>query len=332
MTWFAGLAQGAAGQAVSGGITMGLQRLGANYDTRIMAERQRQAMGIQMEGEKEMLDYQKMKDLETLEGSYGAQMAGMEKNGLNPALMYGTSGGGGSTGGGAPAVGMARENPEAGKTSAGMQILTSAQLKLMDAQANAANAQAQATIAGIPNIGKQGNVLDWTAKDIAQGIENKVAAKALIEAQTDTVAIANKINRESANDQIQMIGEQLNEQINKVKSAMAQANVDEATQDEKIKQLQNEVIAQVLRNILTEAQTKNVNAGTANTQENTKKTAQDIVNSIRSLNLTEGGQRIEMRKAEITRLLGERGLDIAQQGIILGVIDKVMGVITSATK
>lgn len=177
--WFAALGQQAAGQAVSGGIAMGMQRLGARYDRKQQAKSARQMMGIQMEGEREMMNYQQQKQLEMWEktGPQGMK-AQLKAAGLNPALMYGMGGGGGQTvGGGVPSV-QGTSAPYVDTTTAatgmGMQSAkTIAELQVMQAQKENIEADTKNKLAGNPNIGLEGENIQ--AKTAGQNIANDIA-------------------------------------------------------------------------------------------------------------------------------------------------------------
>lgn len=326
--WFGGMAQQAAGQAVGGAVAMGLQRLGVNYDQRKQRQQAQALQDIQMAGEKEMIDYSKAADLKMWKDTgYGAQKDLLKQAGMNPALMYGMGGGGGQTiGGGGPSVsGQGAQSPDTAKASGGMGIMTGAQVELMKAQTEALKAQANKTNAEVPVVGKQGQKIDIEIQDITQGIQNKKAAQLLTESQTRAIELANKITAATSDDQIAQVGAQLEATIAHVRSGMVMADVDEATKNEKISMIKEAAIGAAIDNQLRKM---NLQKG----EEEIKKIKQDILNSIQGLKLTEGSQRIEMRKAEITRTLGERGLDIAQQGVLIGALDKVIGAIGNATK
>lgn len=330
------LAQQAAGQATGGAIAMGIQRLGVNYDNRKQAEQAQRLQDIQIAGEKQLMDYQSQKQLQMWQDtSYGAQKAQMQKAGINPALMYGMGGGGGqSMGGGIPSVGGASaQSPNTAKAGGeGMGIMTSAQLQLMQAQADALKAQANKTNAEIPNVSKTGANIDTDTalkdqqrQNLIQGVENMKAQKLLTDTQTKATDLANQITAASKNDQIAMWAENLDKLVSESRSAAAYADINEKTLDDKVKQIKAEAVGAVIDNVLKTSQTKL-------TEQEIVKMKQDVINSIRSLDLTQGGQRIEMAKAQITKTLGQRGLDIAQQGVIIAAADKVMGVIANATK
>lgn len=323
------LAQQAAGQATGGAIAMGIQRLGVNYDNRKQREQASALQDIQIAGEKQLMDYQNSKQLQMWKDtSYGAQKDQMKQAGINPALMYGMGGGGGqSIGGGMPSVsGGGAQSPGTSKAAAnGMGILTSAQIGLINAQADAAKSQAELNRSQVPNQPLTGeNIKSDTAlkntqaQSITQGIQNQKAQQLLTESQTKAVNLANDITAASKYDQIATYGANLEKTINEVKTGLAESQVAEATVNEKIQQIKAEAVGAVLDNVLK---------GTQN-----DKLKQDIKASIRQLQQTDSQQRIEMAKAGITKMLGERGLDIAQQGVIMGILDKVIGGIQNATK
>jgi hypothetical protein len=100
-------------------------------------ERQKELMGIQSENQKMLNKQGQALQMQTWRDTgYGAQMGQMKEAGLNPALMYGMSGGGGQTtgsqGGG---------SAQSGSAAAPMDIGAVAQVALMTAQANKLKAE-----------------------------------------------------------------------------------------------------------------------------------------------------------------------------------------------
>jgi len=115
--------------AATGGI-MGLANNG------MQLQQQRKLQELSIEGQKQLTDYNMAKQLELWKAtSYEAQREQMEKAGLNPALMYGMSGGGGQTANLSTGnVGMAQADPRA--INGGMEIAMQqrAQTELLKAQ------------------------------------------------------------------------------------------------------------------------------------------------------------------------------------------------------
>ena len=101
--------------------------------------------------------------------NYGAQVEHMKNAGLNPALMYGSAGQGGTTGsqsGGSASMGSSQQ----GKVMDLQNALLGAQIKGMEAKANSDNANAEATrgyqadeSSSRTNVNKQ-NVLESIAR------------------------------------------------------------------------------------------------------------------------------------------------------------------------
>lgn len=170
--------------------------------------------------------------------NYGAQKAHMEAAGLNPALMYGMSGGGGTTtGGGSGESGVgggqaANAAASMGATSGmgmalGQAALMAAQVKATEAQAKKTEAET-AKISGIDTaVGEaQAGMLD-VSKRIAE-IQLKVAGQTT-EAQIRTIeeGAAKMLAEAVQAQQRQVITEEtLEEQIQKIKTESIGAMID----------------------------------------------------------------------------------------------------------
>lgn len=147
-----GIGTSTANDLIGTAIGLGLEK---HNDKRQLAQ-QEKLQNLQMKGNKEMTDYNMMKQLEMWKNtSYPAQMAMMKQAGLNPALMYGMSGGGGQSTGSANGNVSGASAPSGGQeiqTQMGLQ-LQGMQLSLLNAQkenieADTQNKEAQATKTG----------------------------------------------------------------------------------------------------------------------------------------------------------------------------------------
>lgn len=120
--------------ALSTGVGMGLQGIA---DER-QKKQQKWLTELQIQGNKEMLEAQKAKEIEMWKAtSYPAQMAMMKQAGLNPSLMYGMGGGGGTTVGGGGAGVSGGIAPSGGgeiQGAMGMGMAMKAQVELLQAQ------------------------------------------------------------------------------------------------------------------------------------------------------------------------------------------------------
>lgn len=211
--------QAAAG-AASSAIGIGINRLGANYDRKQQMKTQEQLTALQMKAEKEMMDYQQLKELEMWEKTgYGAQVKQMQEAGLNPGLMYGMGGGGGQTTGhgGSPAIaaGTAQHVNTTGMgIQNGMQMaLLMSQKKVLDTQAEKNQAEADKT-KGVDTANVQADtenkildkiVKDYTGKELKSQYENvnepnrtlsQIANADQLAAASDIASIVTELNKE----------------------------------------------------------------------------------------------------------------------------------------
>lgn len=122
--------------------------LGA-YNDRRQLKQQERLQNLQIEGQKNMTDYNYSKQLQMWKDTnYGAQKAQLQAAGLNPGLLYGMGGGGGATVGGASGSVQGANAPAGGQEIMGM-MMQQAQLKLLEAQTRKTNTEAD-------NIGEGG--------------------------------------------------------------------------------------------------------------------------------------------------------------------------------
>lgn len=118
------------------GSLLGIAMQGAN-DKRQLRQ-QEKLQRLQIEGNKEMLEAQRLKELQMWhDTSYPAQMKMIKEAGLNPALLYGMGGGGGTTvGGGSGGVSGGQAPIGGGEIGSmmGIGLQTKAQIELLKAQ------------------------------------------------------------------------------------------------------------------------------------------------------------------------------------------------------
>lgn len=139
---------GGVGNAVAGG-ALGMI-LGEHNDKR-QIEQQQKLTDMQIKGQKQMSDYsQKLQYDMWDKTNYNAQVMQMKKAGLNPGLMYGMGGGGGTTTGSASGSVSGGSAPVGGQeVGMGMQMaMMGAQVRLTEAQAKKAEVEA-AKAAGV---------------------------------------------------------------------------------------------------------------------------------------------------------------------------------------
>lgn len=170
-----GFGQGVAGQLFGAGMGLLLE----GHNDRRQRRQQEELQKLQIAGQKEMTDYNYAKQLQMWhDTNYSAQVAELEKAGLNPGLIYGMKGGGGvTTGSGGGSVQGATAPSGGGEAIAGAQMgiqlqLLNAQKELINAQRNKTNAEAE-KISG-PDTE---NIKADTANKILQQVINDFAGK-----------------------------------------------------------------------------------------------------------------------------------------------------------
>lgn len=154
-------------QAATAGLgsIMGMMMGGWNDERQL--KQQRELQNMQEAGNKRMLDYSMMKQLEMWQKTGpGAYKELLEQAGLNSALMYGMSGGGGQTTGGG-SNGVSAGNAPSGGGEIGMGIQQAMQLQLLKAQKENIEADTDNKKAGAKNL---------TASAEGQGLENALTA------------------------------------------------------------------------------------------------------------------------------------------------------------
>ena len=132
--------------AVGGALGM----IGQNKRAKKQHNRQKELMGIQLKNQQQLNKQGQQLQMQTWrDTNYGAQMDMMKEAGLNPALMYGMSGGGGATtgsqGGG---------SAQGGNSHAPMDIGASVQASLMMAQASKLKAETKEIEAKTDKVGQ----------------------------------------------------------------------------------------------------------------------------------------------------------------------------------
>ena len=160
----------------SQGIGIGMGMLTAPWQDRRQVRQQEKLTKVQEEANKRMADYTHGLQYDMWnKTNYGAQMEHLKAAGLNPGLIYGMSGGGGTTTGSASAGGVSGGSAagSAGEAMQGMGLglqagLMQAQKRLMEAQATKAEAEATKT-AGVDT---QNTIADTELKVLNQVIQD----------------------------------------------------------------------------------------------------------------------------------------------------------------
>lgn len=321
MPFWENLGMQAASQ-VAGGLIGGAFGL---WNDHRQLQQQEKLQKLQIAGQKEMADYQQQKQMKMWEATnYPAQVEQLTKAGLNPAVMYGKGGGGGTTTGSASGNVTGAQAPSGGgEMSAqsaqmmGVQLMD-AQMKALQGQANKANAEAdQIRGVGKDVMEQQANVLNQTFQNLKQDHTVK-----LIDISLKRIEEYQKLNTKE--DVINKIKAEAESAMANAKIVGVEKKIAEATVNDQIKIIQQKSINAVLQNILTQAQTTNVNTDTQLKRDQMKQ----ITNTI-MLNW----DKLENDKKEtfIKQQLMEWDTDMPTQLLLRGV-QSIGGILGGALK
>lgn len=268
-------AMGGLGGAVGGILGMAFQ--GANDRRQIRQQQKLQDM--QIAGSKALTDYNYAKQLQMWKDTnYSAQMDELKKAGLNPALLYGMSGGGGVTSGsGGGSVSGA--NAPVGGGEIGMGIQMAMQSKLMKAQIDNINADTAKKQAETTNTGVQTDLnkleLDLKNQTFSQ-------AKGMIEEHLIKISMENQNlqqqnhwNEATMNDRILQEQKKVIEIAGRVELMKAQTNLSQEQADNISKEM-----ALKWAQLANEKDKTNINKGLAEFETSFGKQASNILGQL----------------------------------------------------
>ena len=178
---------GATGQVASGVLGM----IGQRQREKRAMKNTRELMDIQFRNQKQLDKYGQELQLETWEKTnYPAQVAMLKEAGMNPGLLYGNGGPGGVTGsqGGGSAASGSAPAPQDWPLDIGQAAMMAAQIKLMNAQANKTEKEAN-VIAETGIQEAQSRIAKLIAETTNEETKNKLIA---LEADIAEIEKANR--------------------------------------------------------------------------------------------------------------------------------------------
>lgn len=284
-------------------IGTGMGLLLEGHNDRRQRQQQQRMNEIENTRAKEMVDYNFAKQLEMWKAtSYGAQKAEMKKAGLNPALMYGMSGGGGITTGSAQPGSAGADAPKGGR-----EVLDAMGISMEAAQLSLLKAQKENIEADTAN--KQGDAANKPiiGKNIAADTENKITQNFIMEIERDIKGATSNAAKAIVMHQLRITFEEMEMKVKE--GLMKQKQMDaELT-------LQKAQAAKIyIDNELTKAQT--TLSGTEN--EKKKQEIEEIKTEIRKMTDPQGIENyFERERIRLT----DKGINVA---IIAGTLGTIL--------
>jgi len=284
--------------------TLGTQALGMilgdtwgkqqdRYQDARQLEQQRKLQGLQIEGNKELADYSQELSYDLWKRTnYDAQRREMEKAGLNVGLMYAKGGPGGTTGGVSAGNAQGGQAP-VGEMNRGMGMQLALQTAMTQAQIENVKAD---TALKQTEAGKKGGV-------DTQLVENQIEKLKAEVKNTEAQTALTNIQRSLATLQEATTELTFNEGLTKIRTETAQAVqvwetlkrnnvIGDATADDQINKIRNEVALQVL-------QAEVMRTGITNTQADTAVKRQAVQNMINDIAMAFQGNEQRWRELEL---------------------------------
>lgn len=294
----------AIGQAASNIAGAGLGLLLEGHNDRRQYFQQKKLQELQIAGQKEMGRYNQGLALDMWnKTNYEAQRRHMEAAGLNVGLMYGTAGQGGSTQTPTGSVSGGSAEGQKGEIGMGLQLgmqtaMQQAQIELTKAQTEKTNVEAE-KIAGVDT------------RKTGQEIKNLEVQSVILNHEEKIKEIAARVQKGTEEEQLEELKNQNDKTAAEARSAAIKAGVDQATQNEAVKQIRAKTIEQQLNIAATKAGIINVQTQTAATQKGIEQMAATINNMTFE-------QRMQWEKwgqAEKERWIKEKQLELNKQGV-----------------
>lgn len=291
---------GLLGQVASAGLGLALE----GHNDRRQIRQQEKLQALQIAGQKEMGKYNQALALEMWDKTnYEAQRKHMEAAGLNPGLMYGSAGQGGSTQ--TPTGNVSGGNAEGQKGEIGMGLqlglqtaMQEAQIKLTEAQTNKTNVEAE----------KLGGV-DTTKT--GQEIKNLEIQSVILNHEEKIKEIAARVQNETEEEQVEAIKNANDKAAAEARSAAVKAGVDQATQIETIKQIKTASTEQLIRIEAAKAGITNIKTQT----ESTKKGIEEIAKRIQNMSAQQRMDWAKWSQKEKELWLQQQQQELNKQGV-----------------
>lgn len=276
-------------------------------------EQQRKLNQDQLEKQAQLAENQRQIQMRMWEDTnYAAQVKQMEKAGLNPALMYGQGGGGGTTAGAGSAGSIsggqaanAAATQSANTQSQGMAMqnaMMMAQMKVMESQADKNKAEADAT-------------RGYKAEQATAGTQEAIS-------RTEINKLEAELRGKSLEEQLQIIEYTREKLLGERDEAWAKGNIAQATQVDRIKLVTQELTNKAIEAIAMEK-------GVQLTESKITEITNSIQQKWQELNLSETKSRYEHAdRLKAIEEYTENALKVAGIMAVGNVVRDVVGIAT----
>lgn len=291
-------------QAAGNVASAGLGLLMEGHNDRRQYNQQKKLQELQIAGQKEMGRYNQGLALDMWDKTnYEAQRKHMEAAGLNIGLMYGSAGQGGSTQ--TPTGNVSGGSAEGQKGEVGMGLQIGMQMAMQEAQIELTKAQTEKTKV---EAEKTAGV---DTQKTGQEIKNLEVQSVILNHEEKIKEIAARVQKGTEEEQLEELKNQNDKAAAEARSAAVKAGVDQATQNETIRQIKTATIEQQIRIAAAKAGVINIQTQTAATQ----KGIQQMAATINNMTFDQRMQWEKWGQAEKERWIKEKQLELNKQGI-----------------
>lgn len=295
------------------------------YGATNQQNRQKELMGISYGHQRNLNIQGQQLQMDTWKRTnYPAQIEMMRKAGLNPALMYGMKGGGGTTTG-SQTGGQA----QAGQAQA-FNPMDMSNLMLVGAQIDEIKSRTDLNKA----LEKKAGGIE--TEGIAQQIKTEEGRRLWMASQEEGQRIMNEINKASSRDQIGKHMAEFYKTMEEARSIAIQNEVDENTIDENIKIKEEEAIGASLENLfkvenikLTRAQTEAVSSVIERNLAEASSAIRNATSNERQAKVAETRNWIEKWGKELDKVMQDDRIKKDKQVAIIQGVSYLIGSIIS---